>query len=68
MTLKRLGEDEIEQKVEVKTNKEATQKKIVVVKELPTEVVRHTKLEDGTEVEFITIEEALTGILNARVG
>lgn len=42
----------------------ATKRKVLVVKELPTREIRVVRLEDGTEAELITIEEALTEILN----
>lgn len=39
--------------------------KIVVVRELPMEPVRFTTLQDGTNVQFITTEEALSKIINS---
>lgn len=38
---------------------------VVVVKDLPMQPVRFTTKEDGTKVEFITTEEALSKILNS---
>ena len=35
-----------------------------VVKELPTQVIRQVKAEDGTIINLITIEEALTEFIN----
>ena len=54
--------EELTQKVEVK---EASKIETVVVKELPVQTVRSTVKEDGTKVEFITTEEALTKIMNS---
>tara|TARA_R100001530_G_scaffold112862_1_gene79822 strand:+ start:1268 stop:1543 length:276 start_codon:yes stop_codon:yes gene_type:complete len=36
----------------------------IVVKELPTQVIRESVSEDGTTLHFITIEEALTQFAN----
>lgn len=36
----------------------------VVVKEIPTQIVRETISEDGTILHFVTIEEALTQVIN----
>jgi hypothetical protein len=38
---------------------------ILVVRELPVQQVRQSKKEDGTIINFITVEEALTELLNA---
>ena len=46
------------------TPKGTSKEQILVVKELPTQEVRQVKNEDGTLVNLITIEEALTKILN----
>ena len=37
---------------------------LMVVKELPTQVVRETVAEDGTIINFITVEEALTQLMS----
>ncbi len=47
--------------------KEAEQKAreiFEVVREIPTQPIRQVKLEDGTLVNLITIEEALTKFMN----
>lgn len=36
----------------------------IVVKEIPPEVQREAKMKDGSTARFITIEEALTEIIN----
>ena len=46
-----------------KSEKEIT----VVVKELPTQTVRQEKATDGTIINYVTIEEALTDIINEEV-
>ena len=46
-----------------KSEKEVT----IVVKELPTQQVRKGKTEDGTIINYVTIEEALTDIINEEV-
>jgi len=61
------GEEKIE-KDPMKEITEETEEKVneifEVVKELPTQVIRQVKLEDGTLVNLITIEEALTKFMN----
>ena len=46
----------------IKTDQE--KHRVVVVKELPIRHIREHKDEDGTIVHFITIEEALTELMN----
>jgi len=46
--------------------KEEPKERIVVVKELPVQQIRTTKGEDGIKRTFITIEEALTEIINSE--
>ena len=56
-----------EEKVETskEEKKEELKQRIVVVKELPTQVVREALSEDGkTTLNFVTVEEALTNIMN----
>lgn len=36
----------------------------IVVKELPMQPIRETKADDGTLIRFVTVEEALTAVLN----
>lgn len=48
---------------EAKTKAEEKHK-YVVVAELPTAPYRRAKLEDGTNVTYMTIEEALTEFMN----
>ena len=45
--------------------KEVVKSRIIVVKELPMQEVRTTKDKDGTIINFITIEEALSNIMNS---
>ncbi len=45
-------------------DKKEVKHRIMVVKELPTEVIRQTEEEDGTILHFITVEEALTESIN----
>jgi len=53
------------QEIAEETRKKTVEKKrVVVVKELPTQLVRQAKTEDGTIETYITIEEALTEIMN----
>lgn len=59
---KETTEESIEETKEVK--KEEEKYRFVVVKELPTQVVRSTVAEDGTILNFITVEEALTEAIN----
>ena len=40
-----------------------TEKKTVVVNQLPTEQIRNVSDKDGNEFELLTIEEAITEIL-----
>jgi len=56
----------VSQKVVTKepTPTEPEKRKIQVVKELPMQPVRVVKMEDGTLVNLITIEEALTEFIN----
>jgi len=58
-------EEEQVSDMEESTKKPVKQKeRFVVVKELPTQQVRETIIEDGTKLNFITTEEALTQLLN----
>ena len=43
---------------------EKTKKSILVVSELPTQQIRNAIDKDGNEYDVLTIEEALTEILN----
>jgi len=43
---------------------EKTKEVIQIVKELPVQTVRKAKSEDGTLITYMTIEEALTEIMN----
>jgi len=52
---------EVKEKV---NKKEEPKHRYIVVKELPTQIVRETIDEDGTILHFITIEEALTQAIN----
>ena len=62
-------EPEFEEEIQVpmiqrKPAKPMTKKtELIVVKELPTQAVRKVELEDGTEAELITMEEAIGRIL-----
>jgi len=47
-----------------KTIEEIPKERIIVVKEIPVKEIRTTKSQDGTILHFMTIEEALTEILN----
>lgn len=53
--------EKVEEIVEKKIEKKEVYK---VVAKLPTQEVRRYQEEDGTIVNLITIEEALTGIVN----
>lgn len=59
-------EEDKEKVVETKPKKVVKKEKHrwVVVKELPTQVVRETIAEDKTVLHFITTEEALSQIMN----
>jgi len=60
-------EEEIERdpmKEITKETEEKVNERFEVVKELPTQVIRQVKLEDGTIVNLITVEEALTRFMN----
>ena len=46
------------------TKKEETKHRIIVVRDLPTQIVRQAVSEDGTVLHYITVEEALTESLN----
>ena len=50
--------------IEEVKEEEKVENRYVVVKELPTQVVRETTTDDGVVLHFITIEEALTQALN----
>jgi len=49
---------------ERKPVKEKAQDRIIVVRKLPTQVVREITNEDGSKTVFMTIEEALTSAMN----
>lgn len=63
-------EEEEEQRQNKKTPTKPTKKKLepkemtVVVKELPVQQIRRARAEDGTIVNYITVEEALTKFIN----
>lgn len=38
-----------------------------VVAKLPVQEIRQLKKEDGTVVNFVTVEECLTALINARI-
>lgn len=62
---KKETEDKKEEKEETSEEKE---KQIMVVKELPMQATNVGIKEDGEEVQFITIEDALTELLeNSRL-
>ena len=64
-TLKKKEEPEEEIKKPILPSfKKSEKEKIVVVKELPLRPVREYNDEDGTLIKLITIEEALTEMLN----
>lgn len=46
-------------------NKEETKKSVLVVNNLPTQVIRSGRDDDGKEYDLMTIEEALTEILQS---
>ena len=48
----------------VKETEERAKEIFEVVKEIPTQDIRQVKLEDGTIVNLITVEEALTKFMN----
>lgn len=53
------------QEIAEETRKKTEEKKrVVVVKELPSQLVRQAKAENGTIETYITIEEALSEIMN----
>ena len=51
---------------EVETQTEKSKTIYQVVTELPTQVLREHTLQDGTLVKFITVEEALSDIMNSE--
>ena len=48
----------------VKETEQKAKERFEVVREIPTQPIRQVKLEDGTLVNLITIEEALTKFIN----
>ena len=55
------------QEIAEETRKQTEEKKrIVVVKELPVQAVRQAKAEDGVIEVYVTMEEALSQIMNAE--
>lgn len=58
------SEETVKEVKEKETKKEEPKHKYLVVRELPTQVVRESVDEDGTILHFITIEEALTQVIN----
>jgi len=57
-------EDENPMKKMAEEKENETKERFVVVKELPREPVRQVKAEDGSIVNLITTEEALTKFIN----
>lgn len=54
-----------EKKTEVvPKSEEEPKEEWAVVKELPVQPVRQTTMEDGTIINFITVEEALSQLVN----
>jgi len=62
--LERLKEKKVKEEKVEKNDEEKEEIKIVVVRDLPTQVVRETITEEGIKIRFITTEEALTQIMN----
>lgn len=56
-------EDQEEEKPRLKKYPRKLKERLQVVKELPVQQVRKVKGDDGTVIRFITIEEALTELL-----
>ena len=56
--------EEVKEEVKKEVKKKEEEHRIIVVKELPTQVVRESVAEDGTILHWRTIEEALTEALN----
>lgn len=54
---------EIAEETRTKTEEK---KRIVVVKELPVQAIRQAKAEDGVIEVYVTVEEALSEIMNAE--
>ena len=48
----------------IKETEQKAKEMFEVVREIPTQPIRQVKLEDGTLVNLITIEEALTKFIN----
>lgn len=63
-----IEENPIQEIAEETRKKTEEKKRFVVVKELPSQLVRQAKAEDGTLETYITIEEALTQIMNEEEG
>ena len=61
-----IPQEKVDEKEQVeKQPKEVEEKhRVVVVKELPTQIIRQSKSEEGTILHYVTIEEALTEALN----
>lgn len=59
-------EEEYEEEEEESPKASKTSMRTLVVKELPVQQVRKVKLEDGTWVKCITIEEALTELMGGE--
>jgi hypothetical protein len=74
MNAEDMDEEELEEELEEDSDEEEVKKpsttkvkkpsKQIVVRELPTQEARNVKLDDGSVVGLLTIEEALTKILN----
>jgi len=67
MEIEENKEEKVENKIEkeeTKENKEEEKERWQVVKELPLQQVRETETKEGKKLNFITIEEALTLLLN----
>ena len=56
--------EEVEEEKPIKKKAKEVKQIYKVVKELPTQQVRQAKSKDGTIVNFVTIEEALTEVIN----
>lgn len=59
-------EPKIEEPVEDKS-KEQPKERIIVVKEIPVQQVRETVSEEGEKIHLITIEEALSELINRGI-
>jgi hypothetical protein len=62
---KKLAMLESNKKEQLKQKSVTLNRKVIVVKEIPVREVREATLEDGSRAELVTIEEALTELLEA---